>query len=58
MDWMQPGAFLPVLSQHFALFARDTLPLLIAVTLATLLVCILEARFGVAPLDFVPIGEM
>ena len=58
MSWIQSSALAPTLPQRFALFARDTLPLLLAITLTVLLFGALELRSGVAPPDFMLIGEM
>jgi len=58
MAWVHSDRLAPKWSRRAARFARETLPLLVAMALATLLLCALEARFGRVPPDFETIGAM
>jgi hypothetical protein len=58
MTWTQSSRLPPSLWQRLTLFATGTLPLVLAVVLAMLLLCALEVRFGVASPDWDVITAM
>jgi hypothetical protein len=58
MSWIQSRTPEPTLSQRLAQFTRDTLPLVLVITLSVLLFGAVELRFGVTPPDFALIAGM